>query len=126
MADVVTVLEQVWGGDFAWVYKRLGDQMDVPDYLSVYLAYVADGPAATAWVYFEPESAFARLHAGSTVEAYRGRGLYRALLAARAQEAMARDYGYLIVGAGNMSRPIVARYGFQYLTTAYTYVWQGQ
>lgn len=126
LADAVTVLEQVWGGDFSWVHKRLGDHMDVPGYLSVYVAYVAQRPAATAWIYFERQSAFARLQAGSTVEAYRGRGLYHALLAARAREALARDYGYLIVGAGNMSRPIVARYGFQYLTTAYTYVWQGE
>ncbi len=124
LADVQAVLEAVWGEDFSWVHDRLGQAMNIPGYLSVYVAYVGETPACAGWIYFN-EGQFASLWGGSTLAAYRGRGLYTALLAARVREARARGVPYLTIDAGEMSRPIVARHGFQTITTATACEWKG-
>jgi len=118
---VITVLEKVWGGNFTWVTQRLGRHLETPDFLNIYVAYVDDQPACVAWIYFHPHSQFASLWGGSTLAAYRQRGLYTALLATRAQEALRRGYRYLTIDAGPMSRPIVAKHGFEVLTYAVAY-----
>jgi GNAT superfamily N-acetyltransferase len=123
LADVQAVESAVWGGDFNWVHERMGEAMAIPNYLSVYVAYVDDQPAAAGWTYFD-KGHFAGLWGGSTVEAYRGRGLYTALLATRVQEARARGVPYLTIDAGEMSRPIVARHGFVTITTATACEWK--
>lgn len=117
LADVVEVLEPVWGEDFAWVHDRLGKHMAIPGYLSVFVAYVAGVSACAGWTYYNPGH-FAGLWGGSTLPAYRGRGLYTAVLAARVREARARAIPFLTIDAGSMSRPIVARHGFELLTMA--------
>lgn len=121
LADVIAVMEGVWGGTFAWITERLGSHLDIPGYLEVYAAYVEGRPACAAWVYLPPHTQFASLWAGSTLPAYRGQGLYTALLATRVQSARRRGYRYLTIGAGPMSRPIVARHGFEQLTTAQSF-----
>ncbi len=122
LADVQGIMEAVWGGNFNWIHERLGQAMGIPGYLSVYVAYVDETPACAGWTYFD-KGRFAGLWGGSTLEAYRGRGLYTALLAARVREARARDVPYLTIDAGEMSRPIVARHGFQTITTATACEW---
>jgi predicted N-acetyltransferase YhbS len=52
------------------------------------------------------------LGAAATREPFRGRGAYRALVAARFDEARRRGAGALVVQAGPMSRPILQRLGF--------------
>jgi GNAT superfamily N-acetyltransferase len=121
LEDVVRVMEGVYGGNFSWIYKRLGDHLDIPDYVSIYVAYVENIPACAAWIYFYPHSHFAGLFGGSTVEQYRAQGLYTALLAERVQEALQRGIHYLWLDATDMSRPIVRKYGFQPLTTSWSY-----
>jgi GNAT superfamily N-acetyltransferase len=124
LADVVAVGEAVWSGDFSWMYERMGGHMAIPGYLSIYVAYVAARPAAVGWTYFY-DGHFAGLWGGSTLAEYRRHGLYTALLAARVREARARGVPYLTIDAGEMSRPIVARHGFQTITTATSCEWQG-
>jgi len=123
LGDVIRVMTAVWGGDFAWITRRLGDHLEIPGYLNVYVAYAEGEPACAGWVYFLPNSQFASLWGGSTVAALRGRGLYTALLQMRVQAARARGYRYLTIDAGDMSRPIVARHGFEELTMATSYNW---
>jgi hypothetical protein len=53
------------------------------------------------------------LMGGSTAEWARGRGAYRAVVRARWDEAVRRGKPALAVGAGAMSRPILARLGFE-------------
>jgi hypothetical protein len=125
LKDVVSVLDQVYGNDNAWVYDRLGSHLKTPGYLSVYLAYVDDRPASVAWTYF-PKGYFALLFAGSTLPKFRKQGLYTGLLSTRLQEIRVRDYRIAVVEAGSMSRPIVARHGFQYLTTLFDYEWNAK
>jgi hypothetical protein len=43
----------------------------------------------------------------------------------RLKEIRLRGYQFAVVEAGPMSRPIVEKHGFQHLTTAYDYQWQG-
>jgi GNAT superfamily N-acetyltransferase len=122
LQDVIYILDQVWGGHNTWVNERLGMHLQVPGYLSVYVAYVKNQPASVAWTYF-PRGPFATLFAGSTIPEYRKQGLYTNLLATRIQEIRERSYSYAVVETGAMSRPIVAKYGFEHLTTVHDYEW---
>ena len=72
-------------------------------------------------MYYHLHSQFAGLWSGATLPAYRRRGLYTAVLAVRVQEAIRRGYHFLTIDASPMSRPIVARHGFQLLTYACYY-----
>jgi hypothetical protein len=124
LKDVISVLDKVWGGHNTWVNDRLGSHLQIPGYLSVYAAYVDDQPASIAWTYF-PHGQFATLFAGSTIAEYRKQGLYTSLLETRLNEIRGRGYRYAVVEAGAMSKPIVAKHGFQHLTTVYDYQWKG-
>jgi GNAT superfamily N-acetyltransferase len=53
------------------------------------------------------------LFAGATLPRARGRGVYRALINARWREAAGRPAPALITQAGEMSRPILERLGFE-------------
>jgi GNAT superfamily N-acetyltransferase len=122
--DVMMVQNLVWNEDLNWLGNRLCEQLrDIPDYVSVYVAYVGDYPASSAWITFHDGSQFAGLWGGSTLAEYRGHGLYTALLAARVQEARSRGVRYLTIDASPMSRPIVEKFGFQAISTATACVW---
>jgi GNAT superfamily N-acetyltransferase len=124
LEEVVRREEQVWGGDFAWLQQRLSEHWQIPNYLSVYVAYVEGQPACSGWVYFQPESQFASLYGGATLTTFRKQGLYTAVLAARVQEARQRGYRFLTTGASPMSRPILEHNGFQFLMYVYALEWQ--
>jgi GNAT superfamily N-acetyltransferase len=124
LKDIIYVLDNVWGGHNSWVNDRLGSHLEIPGYLSVYAAYVDNQPASIAWTYF-PHGQFATLFAGSTIAEYRKQGLYTSLLETRLNEIRTRGYRYAVVEAGAMSKPIVAKHGFQHLTTVYDYEWKG-
>lgn len=124
LKDAIHVLNAVYGNDNAWVNGRLGLHLRTPGYLSVYVAYVEDQPASVAWTHF-PRGHFATLFAGSTIAEYRNQGLYTSLLATRMQEIRQRGYPFAVVEAGPMSRSIVAKHGFQHLTTVWDYQWKG-
>ena len=124
LKDIISVLDQVYGGHNLWVNERLGNHLQIPGYLSVYAAYVEDRPVSIAWTYFPPGH-FATLFGGTTLAEYRQRGLYTSLLATRVKEIRERGYPFAIVETGPMSRPIVLKHGFQHLTTVYDYEWEG-
>ncbi|HEY2475590.1 MAG TPA: hypothetical protein VGI19_12440 [Candidatus Cybelea sp.] len=67
-------------------------------------------------LYSNPESAFGGLYGGGTLKQYRGRGLYRATVAARSRDAVKSGARYLIVDALPTSRPILEKLGFVRLT----------
>ena len=122
--DVMRVEEQVWGRNFDWLKKRMGAHLEIPGYLNIYVAYVNEQPACAGWVYFHPKSQFADLFGGSTVVEFRQRGLYTAVLARRVQDAIQRGTRFLTIDASPMSRPIVARHGFQLLTYSHDCEWK--
>jgi hypothetical protein len=78
---------------------------------TIYLAYVDGQPVARASAAFGERGA--TLFGGSTLPGARGRGAYRALVAARWEDAVARGTPVLVTQAGPMSRPILARLGFR-------------
>ena len=77
----------------------------------IYLAYAEGKPVARASAAFGERGA--TLFGGSTLPEARGRGAYRALIAARWQDAVARGTPVLVTQAGPMSRPILGRLGFR-------------
>lgn len=66
---------------------------------------------------------FAGLWGGGTLAAWRGRGIYRALVAARARAALAVGARYLHSDCTDMSRPILERSGLVAVTTTTPFVW---
>ena len=88
--EVVQIESQIWGGDFGWLKQRLGEHLDIPNYLCIYVAYMDGQPACSSWVYFHPRSQFAGLFGGATLPAFRQRGLYTAALAVRLQARLER------------------------------------
>ena len=118
------IQERVWGNpDPAYVASLKDDLVQDPEHMSLYLAYSDGLPVAHARITFQDNSSFAGLWGGSTLEDYRGRGFYTALLAVRVQEARRRGVRFLTIDASPMSRPIVEKRGFQRLTTTQPFRW---
>jgi GNAT superfamily N-acetyltransferase len=72
---------------------------------------------------FPSDTEFVTFWGGATLPAWRGRGIYRALVAHRAQLAAERGRRYIEVDASDDSRPILERLGFVAVTTTTPYVW---
>jgi GNAT superfamily N-acetyltransferase len=66
---------------------------------------------------------FAGIWGGSTLPEWRGKGIYRALTAARARSALAEGVRYINSDCTVMSRPILERSGLVAVTTTTPYVW---
>jgi GNAT superfamily N-acetyltransferase len=124
LQDVIAVQNRVWGSDHTWLDEALAEELRRdPDSLSIQVAYCRDEPICTAWVRLPQGTQFASLWGGSTLPEHRGRGIYRAMVAIRAEEARRRGARFLTVDAGPMSRPILERLGFRLLTTTTPCVW---
>lgn len=89
---------------------------------SAHVAYLEGAPVAAGRLEMPEGRSFAGLYTGGVAPAFRGRGLYRALVASRAREAAGRGYGYVITEALETSRPILQRLGFAPLTTVQGWV----
>jgi GNAT superfamily N-acetyltransferase len=76
-----------------------------------YLALIDGRPVARASGSFSENGA--SLFGGATLPEARGRGAYRALVAARWAEAVRRGTPTLVTQASPMSRPILAQLGFR-------------
>src|SRR5439155_1478176 len=94
-----------------------------PDGLRIFVAEAGDVVVCAGWVRFPSGTEFATLWGGATLPAWRGRGIYRALVAHRARLAADRGCRYLEVDASDDSRPILERLGFAAVTTTTPYVW---
>jgi GNAT superfamily N-acetyltransferase len=76
------------------------------------LATIDGEPAGSgSLTLFPPEAAM--INGGSVRPKFRGRGVYRALVAARLEIARREGAGGLVVWGGAMSAPILARLGFE-------------
>jgi GNAT superfamily N-acetyltransferase len=123
---LIQLEETVWKEDRGWLETSLRDEMALtPDDLRLYMAYVDGVPASVAWIRFHPGQQFAGLWGGSTLPAYRGRGLYTALVAVRLRDAQAQGVRFLTVDASPMSRPILERLGFRVIAVTTPYAWEG-
>ena len=120
-ADLLT---GVFGVDLSWVAADLGARISAdPDQTTVLAAEAGDRFVSTAFSDYAPGTEFVALLGGTTVLEWRGRGLYHAMLAARAQEGVARGYRLLHVDASPDSAPILRRAGFHAIAVSTHYEW---
>jgi len=123
---VAAVMTAVWPEFVDEFVARFGEEAAAaPERTRFFVAYEDGAPVAAGWAQASgPATPFLGLWGGAVKPACRGRGLYRALVAARARHALARETRYLTVDAGPMSRPILERLGFVQLTTATPCNWR--
>lgn len=92
-----------------------------PPILAAVVAMADELPIAAGRVELPATGEFASLWGGGTIPAWRQRGVFRSLVAYRAEIARDRGFRYLQVDASPASRPILQRLGFVELakTTPY-------
>jgi GNAT superfamily N-acetyltransferase len=122
---VADVHEKAFGTDSSRLRAQLLAQLATdPDTVVAVVALAGDEPVSAARMELVPGTRFAGLWGGGTVEGWRGRGIYRALVAHRARIAADSGYRYLQVDASDQSRPILERLGLAPLTTTTPYLYE--
>ncbi|MFG2878078.1 GNAT family N-acetyltransferase [Streptomyces sp. NPDC048337] len=97
-----------------------------PESIAAVVAMAGDTPVSAARMEMRPGASFAGLWGGGTDPRWRGRGIYRLLVAHRARIAAERGIPYLQVDASADSRPILERLGFGVLGVTVPYVWTAE
>lgn len=121
---IAAMEEEIWQEDHGWLGEMLEAERAVdPDAIAIVVAEASEAVVCAAWVRFEPGTDFATLWGGATLPAWRGRGIYRAAVAYRANLAAGRGFRLLEVDASAGSRPILERLGFVAVTTTTPFVW---
>lgn len=117
---LVRVHDEVFGGDHTAIGRAV---LTRPDTVKAVIAMAGDRPICAGRVEFHPGTPFASIWGGGTAPDWRGRGVFRAVVAHRAALAAAAGYRYLQVDASADSRPILRRLGFEQLATTTPYVY---
>ncbi|MFI6101165.1 GNAT family N-acetyltransferase [Lentzea sp. NPDC051213] len=123
MRRLAVTATEVFGRDSSWLADYLIEKKDDPNVVVV-IAEVDGQVVSSARLEIVPGTEFGGLWGGGTLAAWRGKGIYRALVAHRARLALARGAKYLQVDASEDSRPILERLGFVAVTTTTGYVWK--
>ena len=116
----------IWGQDMSFIGEDLiARRAYAPADIMVFAVTdeAAGQVVSAAWIIFYPGTDFAYLAGGSTLAAWRKRGIYRALVAVRAARAAARGTRFVMVDASDDSAPILGSLGFTAVTTTTPYVW---
>ncbi|GJF31792.1 N-acetyltransferase [Kitasatospora sp. NE20-6] len=114
----------VWGEDMGFLADHLLGLLTArPDEVAVLVAEADGEVVSAAWLMLDRDREFAGLRGGSTLPAWRGRGVYRTLVAHRARLALEHGHRYLHVDASDDSSPILQRLGLTAITTTTPYVW---
>lgn len=121
--DRVAALEShVWAQDWSWLADDLHARLTGPASVEVFLVEDQGVAVSAAWLSPLAGTQVAGLWGGSTLPAYRGRGIYRALVSRRAHRALERGYSTLQVDASKDSQPILERLGLQTVGRTVPYV----
>ncbi len=112
--DLVAVSNAAFGREEPWRAEQLAGRLADPTQ-ALFVAYDDGVPVSSGRLELAPGKAFAGLYGGGTRPDHQGRGVYRALVAARAAEARRRGHRFLTVDARETSRPILERIGFKAL-----------
>ena len=94
------------------------------DDMELWVAQVGDEVVSAGRLEPVEGSEFAGIWGGATRPEWRGRGIYRALTAARARSAIAHGKRYVNSDSTEFSRPILERSGLVKVTTTTPYEWQ--
>ena len=110
---IAAMEEAVWGDDSrGWLAESLEKERAAdPDAISIVVVEAGSEVVCAAWVRFEGGTDFATLWGGGTLPAWRGRGIYKAMVAYRANLARERGYRFVQVDAsdGQPADPRAAR-----------------
>ena len=121
---LVSLHELVFHRDEPELRESLSAQLaTAPATVGLVLAMAGDRPVCGARVEHVAGTEFAGLWGGGTLPAWRGLGIYRALVRFRAELAASMGCEYLTVDASDQSRPILERVGFTCLATTTPYLW---
>ncbi len=117
--------DEIWrDGRNGWLADSLEKERAAdPDAITIVVAESAGEVVCAGWVRFVAGTDFATLWGGGTLPEWRRRGIYRALVAYRANLAAARGFRFLQVDASSESRPVLERMGFVAVTTTTPYIW---
>jgi GNAT superfamily N-acetyltransferase len=122
---LIEVHEKVFGSDHSQLRRSLRTQLFNSPQVRELIVAIANGePISSSRIECLPDREFASLWGGSTLPEWRGKGLFRAMVAYRAGVAVERGYPYLYVTASSESRPILERMSFSSLGSVFTYMWQ--
>ena len=94
-----------------------------PESLELWVAEVDGEVISAGRLEPVPGTEIAGIWGGSTLQEWRGQGIYRALTAERARSALRRGLRYLHSDSTEFSRPILERSGFLKITTTTPYEW---
>jgi ribosomal protein S18 acetylase RimI-like enzyme len=114
---LVSVHDQVFGGDSSALRSMLLAGFARESDTAAVVAVAGQTPIAAGRVEFHAGTDFASLWGGGTLAAWRGRGVFRSLVAHRAAMASAKGFRYLQIDASSDSQPILQRLGFVELAT---------
>lgn len=121
---IAAMQSEVWGVDWSWLADDLLDRIEsAPANIVVLVAEAAGEVVSAAWLVIMHGTEFAGLWGGSTLAQWRRKGIYRALVARRAQIARDRGIKYLLVEASKDSSPILQRLGMHPVSTTTPWVW---
>ncbi|MGE5273598.1 MAG: GNAT family N-acetyltransferase [Verrucomicrobiota bacterium] len=123
MAGIAGLEEAVWDEDQGWLVDLWEEHVADPEGLRIFVAEAGDVTVSAGWVRFPSGTEFGTLWGGATLPEWRGRGIYKALVAERTRLAAERGRRYMEVDASDDSRPILERLGFTAVTTTTPYVW---
>lgn len=116
LVDFRAVAEAVFQKDYSFTTGQLEQAIRTGERgHDAYVAYHEGKPVSVGRLYTDPASRFAGLYGGGTLAEYRGMGFYRAVIAARAQDAVRAGSRFLQVDALPTSLPILRRLGFTHL-----------
>lgn len=102
--------------------QRLAEAAD--DGFELWVAEVGGQVVSAGRIEPVPRTDFAGIWGGATVPEWRGRGIYRALTAKRAQAALRAGKTLINSDSTEYSRPILERSGFRRVTTTTPYIWR--
>jgi len=112
------VWDAVWPEENGGWVEVLSEALEAtPERLRILIAMVDDKPSASGYAILDPRGNFAYLGGGGVVPGLRGKGLYRALVHARAAISRDANIRHLAIEASPASRPILEQLGFERLTT---------
>lgn len=124
LARIEQLEATVWNEDYSGFAADLAAEVQAdPTAITIVVAEAEDTVVSAGWLRYERGTEFATMWGGSTLVEWRGRGIYRSLVAHRANRAKERGFRYLETDASKDSRPILERLGFVPITTSTPYVW---
>ncbi|TDU83572.1 hypothetical protein EV138_6036 [Kribbella voronezhensis] len=121
-ARIAAMESTVWNQDWSWLTADL-IRRQATGLTDIFVAEAGGEVVSAAWAVYKKGTDFTGLWGGSTLAEWRGKGIYKALVAVRAARAVELGYKYLQVDASDDSSPILQRLGFLAVTTTTPYVY---